>query len=316
MLYLPDAKPSPPSTSSLCLEPCESLPATPAERFWLNKSVLLGWSSRAAMPSTLASPVPGIPGGIGFGPEPSQTPRPGFVIRAGYWFDPSATRAIDAGVLYLAEGYMRYPAAPIVSPTGLGYATADVATRYISADVNYRRNLYKSNGFELDGLVGYRFADFGETATLGVVAPLPGIGPVPLASYGNARTQFHGGQVGLSSLYSWEKWSVGLTGKIAFGAAIEDADVSGAARTLLAGVPNGARFYPGVSETRVAFLPAVAFNIGRQITDHSRLFVGYNFQYLSRAVRATDALAPLSAAAPDRGDVWVQGVSVGLELKY
>jgi hypothetical protein len=80
-------------------------------------------------------------------------------------------------------------------------------------------------------------------------------------------------------------------------------------------------------------VPEVGLNLGYQLTDHLRLFVGYNFLYWSSVVRPGNTvqrainpnLLPGSTVmgGPDRpafafrgSDFWAQGVSFGLEFRY
>jgi len=85
-----------------------------------------------------------------------------------------------------------------------------------------------------------------------------------------------------------------------------------------------------------AVLPEAAVKVGFRFGEHSRFFVGYNFLYLSHAVRAADqfdrsidltqgrpidpAALRLASTRPfmpfDRSDLWVQGLSLGLEWRY
>ena len=80
-------------------------------------------------------------------------------------------------------------------------------------------------------------------------------------------------------------------------------------------------------------VPELGVRAGVQVTEHARVFVGYNFLYMSNVVRAGDQidlrvnpnqLAPnnslggpaLPAFTPKTTDFWAQGISLGLELRY
>jgi hypothetical protein len=83
-------------------------------------------------------------------------------------------------------------------------------------------------------------------------------------------------------------------------------------------------------------LPEGQFRIGYKFRDRSRFYVGYNFLYLSDAVRPGDqidrtisqamvAAANGGVAAPaglrpqasfTRTDLWVQGINLGFEWNY
>jgi hypothetical protein len=90
------------------------------------------------------------------------------------------------------------------------------------------------------------------------------------------------------------------------------------------------------SRSAFAVLPEANVRLGFLLGERSRVFVGYQFMYLSHAVRAGDQidrtvdltqLQPPNPAAImlpstrpampfDRGDFWAQGLSFGLEWRY
>ena len=69
-----------------------------------------------------------------------------------------------------------------------------------------------------------------------------------------------------------------------------------------------------------AVVPAVSYDVGYRFWGAHRVTVGYQFQYLSRAARGTDALCTL--ADPTRNPLaggsgfWAQGLTLGLEFRY
>ena len=86
---------------------------------------------------------------------------------------------------------------------------------------------------------------------------------------------------------------------------------------------------------RFAVVPEVGLRVGYQVTNNLRVFVAYNFLYISEVVRPgdqidrilnTNLIPPFSPAAPagpvhpvvpfKSTDLWVQGVSFGLEWRY
>ena len=89
------------------------------------------------------------------------------------------------------------------------------------------------------------------------------------------------------------------------------------------------------SQSKFAVVPEVGANLGYQLTSHMKVFVGYNFIYLSEAVRAADQVdlvvdesqvpllgrggslvADRPAPVLARSDFWVQGLMFGLEVRY
>jgi hypothetical protein len=131
---------------------------------------------------------------------------------------------------------------------------------------------------------------------------------------------------------------VEMTGKVGFGQTVEVVEVSGQSVALRPGVPLPVvqTFQTGVlgqpsnagKFTRSAFavLPEASLKVGYRFKDRSRLYLGYNFLYLSDVVRPGDQVdrsadpaggvaarpAPLFAET----DFWLQGLLFGLEFRY
>jgi hypothetical protein len=93
------------------------------------------------------------------------------------------------------------------------------------------------------------------------------------------------------------------------------------------------------SRNEFSVVPEVGLNVGYQVTDHIRAFVGYNFLYWSNVVRPGDqidrvvdvnrvpAFLPAGVTAPPvfpprpaplfrDTDFWAQGANVGLEYRW
>jgi hypothetical protein len=83
-------------------------------------------------------------------------------------------------------------------------------------------------------------------------------------------------------------------------------------------------------------VPEFNLNVGRQVTDSLRLFVGYTFLYMSNVVRPGDQIdttvnttqlpdytGPGTLSGPARPaftwrdtGMWVQGINVGAQLRF
>jgi hypothetical protein len=80
-------------------------------------------------------------------------------------------------------------------------------------------------------------------------------------------------------------------------------------------------------------VPELGLNIGYQLTNHIRAFVGYNFLYWSSVVRPGDQIdprvntnlipPPISTAGPavpafafHGSDFWAQGITLGVEFRW
>src|SRR5947209_7010179 len=86
------------------------------------------------------------------------------------------------------------------------------------------------------------------------------------------------------------------------------------------------------SDAQFAVVPEADLTLGRQVTDCCRVFVGYTFVYVSSVARPGQAVDPVVNLAqltpgafagelrPQRRDAttefWVQGLNLGVELRY
>ena len=171
-------------------------------------------------------------------------------------------------------------------------------------------------------------------------------GTAAILDHYGTRNEFYGGQLGARVDYSTGCWVVSALGKIALGSMHEVIDLSGFTSATGAGGANG--LVPAgllvVSSNRgarahdeFAAVPEIGINVGYQINPLWRVFVGYNFLYLSDVVRPGDQVSrivnpnfvpvsqqfgtlPGTALQPSptfqRTDFWVQGINLGVELRY
>lgn len=226
-------------------------------------------------------------------------------------------------------------------------------------------NLYNSPKLKVHALTGYRYFMANEGVRIDTQSAfdpevliaanaVPNMFPQPVrfrtasADQFDAHNRFHGGQLGLRSEWGWNGFFVQADTKVSLGRTLEVVRVSGqtvsVADTL--GGPSVSYFPGGVfgqgtnggrfSRSAFAVLPEANVRLGFLLGERSRVFVGYQFLYLSHAVRAGDQidrtvdltqLQPPNPAATmlpftrpampfDRGDFWAQGLSFGLEWRY
>jgi Putative beta barrel porin-7 (BBP7) len=229
-----------------------------------------------------------------------------------------------------------------------GSIFATTTTRVQGAEANAIVNLYDNKGMKLNGIVGYRFLQVQEGLTIEQMRyTATNFGPIYDEFDGHNR--FNGGQVGLHADLSRGMLFCELTGKIALGQNFEVVKIDGSTgvhtplpgglfnQTLLGGVyalPSNIGRY-----TRSAFavVPEGTFKVGLKLNDSGRFFVGYNFLYLSDAVRPGDQIdrtlnpaqipalnpggsASFAGARPfpqiNHSDFWTQGLLIGLETRY
>jgi hypothetical protein len=228
-------------------------------------------------------------------------------------------------------------------------------TQFWGVEANLRRTVCCGCNYNLDLLAGYRYLNLNEG--LHITEDLISLRAVPQAGISvgdhivvldnfNTRNQFNGGQVGAVGEYRFGKLVLGGSLKVALGNMHEEININGATsitsatpgvapRTfnsgLLALSSNSGTF----TRDRFAVVPEVGLRVGYQVTNNLRVFVAYNFLYISEVVRPgdqidrilnTNLIPPFSPAAPagpvhpvvpfKSTDLWVQGVSFGLEWRY
>jgi hypothetical protein len=325
----------------------------PAGRLWLGAGLELAWMKPAQAPALLRAGSANGP--VAYGGERLAMPmQAGLSIAGGFWMDQEHSRGFDASLLLLPSAgsnsaivsngaALLLPTAgggafPLADPVAgsAGAFQAGFSTRFTSADVNYRNNLLCTPDARLDALVGYRFADVGDNGSIYGKRLGPDGEIVRFRDDISARNQFHGGQIGLAGEYRIDRWFIGGTGKIAFGAVFTDTDLEGKFRVNGTVVPVGFYARPGVNgpleHSHFAVMPAVGLTLGRQVGEHSRVTLGYNFLYLNNIIRAADVIdpaptglnsnpqAPLAAATVRRdaaiSDFWVQALNLGFEWRY
>jgi hypothetical protein len=305
----------------------------------------------------------------------------GIVASLGHWLDDDHMNAVEFGGLWFAKMTREYAVSssaavprltipvvlgtaegvvPVAAPGTLtGSVRVNSAMDFHGGELNVAQNLARVNGWNVDYLIGARYLYLNErlsidqtrsSLTAGAIS-FAGVGVVPAGStvavsdLFNLTNRFYGGQVGARANWtSCYGFDIGITGKIAFGAAHHVADVGGSStlsRPGLANTSSTGGTFAQVSNigrhtsTDFAIVPQVDGTIGYQVTPHIRLTGGYSFLYWNRVERAGDQIdrrfnaaqsptsATFNAAArgnpifpASRSEFWAHGVNVGIEIKY
>jgi hypothetical protein len=224
-------------------------------------------------------------------------------------------------LLLLPEGHSPSVPQVIVYPPGTpitGIFPSTLSTWFMGADINYRQNVYCSSNLRLDALVGYRFAYLQDELYLG--ESQDGNGDNYRRNRISVSNQFHGAQIGISGEFRSNGWYADGALKLALGAVTTNVAASG----LFSGAEgedasgNFSRLasLADSSQGRFAVLPTLNMTIGKQIREHTRIYVGYSLQYLSRVVRMSDVLDSSSGSNLTSTDLWVSSVKFGVELRY
>jgi hypothetical protein len=224
-----------------------------------------------------------------------------------------------------------------------GTVAASANSTFWGAEGNLRTNLCCGPCYNVDAIAGYRY--LGLDDHLNVSENIAGLGAATGFLFQSSdgfttRNRFNGGQIGLDGEWRRNRWSVDCSAKFAFGNVNETAIVTGATSSSFLGAPLGGPASGGLltvgrvgvyHRDRFAWSPDVGVNLGYQVTDHMRAFVGYDFLYLSDVartgqqvdLRANSTLITPTPSGPANPpfafhgtDFWAQGLSFGLEFRY
>lgn len=232
-----------------------------------------------------------------------------------------------------------------------GSVNASNSSRLQGAGANMIANLCCACNYRVDMLLGFSYLNLDEDLQILENANVaPGVATFGGSRVGVADTfstanRFYGGLLGARSEYRVGRAFANVLGTVALGSTHEVVRVFGATSvTSPAGVttllPGGLLALPtnGDSFSRNAFavVPQVGMNVGYQLTDNLRAFVGYSFLYWSNVVRPGDQIdtglnrtqiptsltggalvGPARPAVLFRDtDFWAHGVNFGLGLLF
>jgi hypothetical protein len=229
-----------------------------------------------------------------------------------------------------------------------GTATVRTESEILGAGAYLRQALYRNCGHRLDLLYGYRFlrvddylqvTDSIESIDEGSQIPV-GTTFDSLDAF-DTHNEFHGGEIG--GIWEAERgcWGFSVLGRVAFGNVRQTAriwgwtivtvpDVNPVTTTggLLAQPTNIGTY----RQDEFAVVPEAQASVSYRINCRLRATVGYTFMYLSDVARAPDQIdlslnptqfnggvleGPAQPAFAFRtSDIWLQGVSFGVEYKY
>ncbi len=293
------------------------------------------------------------------GNDVNERARSGGRFMAGWWFGDEHLLGVEGGGFFLGRQSSSFTASSNGTPiltrpffnasTGLqdselvaapnilaGTVTARTSNTFYGAEANLRSRVLCGPCWNVDLIAGYRYLALDEDLTIS--ESLRAL-QVPLTFTLNdsfrVHNRFNGGQIGLESEWLRNRWSLDLKAKVALGNVSERVDIFGSTVTNGVAVPRGLLAEPSnigsFQRNRFAVSPDIGANIGYQVTNHMRAFVGYDYLYLSNVVRAGDQVdfrvnpnqlrgmsagPALPAVNFHSSDFWAQGVSFGLEFKY
>lgn len=242
------------------------------------------------------------------------------------------------------------PDTELVSFPGIvgGAVVADPSTNVVGAGVNYIHNLKCCTCERTDLILGYRYFHLGDIVNIteNLVA-LPGSAVTPGTNFFiqdqfHTSNNFNGGVIGIAHERRFSHYYINVRATVALGDNEQVTNVDGSTVIRVPGAEPVT--YPGGLLTQYsnigqykhhafAVMPEVGLKFGVQLTENARVYGGYNFIYLSNVIRAGDQInlalntsqlppatnitgAPAPITERHATDFWMQGVSVGAELRF
>lgn len=277
--------------------------------------------------------------------------RPGIRANAGMWLSEDSRFGVDGTFLYVGnatESFARAtdPNGPILAqpvtfgltgtalaiPVGIlgpGSISAHASSAIIGGDANFRYGLTTSERGRLDLILGYRYLRLRDTVEVASLHTAGGFPQLDTAFADSFRTlnQFHGGQIGLGGTHRiFDRLTLTTKATVALGENISDVTISGRTISPLGnsetGLMTGSGNIGNTRERMFSVIPEGTVKLGWDFTDRIRLNAGYSILYWNQVRRAADQidttiLAPGRPRFPDDStDYWIQGWTVGLDMRY
>lgn len=216
---------------------------------------------------------------------------------------------------------------------------------FYEAHFDFCENIYESNGFVIDGLIGYRFGHFDDNLRIQqTILPdaLPGTAITSTDEF-DARNNFHGLDMGLRARFAWENLSLSLLGKLSAGnmrrtvniKGRQVTDAGGMTSTASGGAYALASNIGEYSSNEGTVLPEFGATMQWKVNNNWKLRFGYTTLFLDKVARAADQidfkinpdLFPGPGFDPDatpqrprfrivESDVWIQSINFGADFTF
>lgn len=229
-----------------------------------------------------------------FSSDPNGAPLIGNPI-----FD--VANAFGGGANSLAVSTAGVPGAPL---TG-GSETVVSRSQLWGMEANGVINLYRTNSFMVNGLVGFRYLDLREDLTLTAMtndlsdpSSAGFFGTLTSIDTFRTRNQFYGGQLGLDATAWMSSFFFNVAGRFAMGTSHQVLDINGVtiqtAPTFSNSLPGGTYALPSnigrFRHEAFAVVPELEGKVGYSVMQNLQLFVGYNFLYCSNVIRPANQI--------------------------
>jgi hypothetical protein len=257
---------------------------------------------------------------------------------------PAGTPPVFSTIPSTLPGIITVNAAAVGEPNVYG---AELSIRH--AGINF------GGCFKFQCLAGFRFVNADEFLNVTDSVSIVPTGPLIVGSsivvlpntlgvttfdHIGTQNRFYGAQVGGSVEGCWGNFFVNGTAKFAVGAVDEHVNIASATSFVGGGTQPGGALTSALdvgnhSRVQASILTDVGFNVGYQICDHCRAYVGYSLIYMPDLVRpgaqvgtalstthvtfagtTTTAGIPQSAFRFSETELTLQGLNFGLEFRY
>jgi hypothetical protein len=242
------------------------------------------------------------------------------------------------------------PTLPNVLPL-TGTVSVSEVTRFWGVEANAVLNIDRWACSRLDLLLGGRYIRLSDDLNINEGLLVPPTSPMfagttfRVNDHFGTHNDFYAGQIGLRGEWRWRRFFVEGTGKVALGDMHEVVSINGA--TIITPAGGTPVFFSGGLLTQptnighythdtFAVAPEAGINVGYQVTDWLRAYVGYNAIYISNVARpgieidraVNPSQLPTATGRPPLvgparpaftfhdTDFWAQGINVGLEFRY
>jgi hypothetical protein len=299
--------------------------------------------------------------------------RSGGRISSGIWLDACQEWGLDSSFFMLEHKSINFAASSNGVPNTLGRLfhnvldgretlledsvpglttgtdNVSVPSRFWGVEANIRKRTASCYADRLMLFAGFRYLELDEglivnqSSTFLPTIPLIGGDSFVANDTFGVHNRFYGGQIGGEAEFHMCNWTIDVIAKIALGGVEEIANVHGTTVITTGGVPmtfpagllalttNSGRY----SRHDFAAVPEVTANLGYDLTSNIRVFVGYNFIYISEVARPGDlvdrnvntnfvpVLSNGNLTGPLRptfsfhsSEYWAQGLNVGVQFHF
>jgi len=301
--------PTAPLSGAFCQEP-----APRASCLWIDGEYLLWWSKGQPLPFTSEN--------LDYGAFS------GFRITVGGWLDSERQFGLEGRAFWLPEQTAGISAAtPGSFPIpGLGLSVASAQASVTSnstlfgADLNGVYSLYRGSSLHAELLGGFRYVGLDENLTAsasGMVNFPSGTASASAVAAFHTLNDFYGGQIGARAGGRWGRFTADITGTVALGATQESLDLDALATETVGKITKTDFANPHLYRTPFSVVPEAQARVGYDVTKSLKLFVAYDFLYMSIVARPGDqALSFVPPAHLQTTSYWAQGITFGAEYRF